>query len=235
MAQFFGIEDIKLLSKASQTTIEWEAGSLLRIGGQAYTVDFVLTLDLATDIDTGSVAADTKYYIYAVNSSGVSLVYSLSGSSPVGYNAYRKIGAFKTDNASEVSGVADGETALSALSADNATTADAATQLTTATGLAPSYAIRAWVSFDGTAATPVPLGSGNVTNITDNGAANYTIHFDTPMSNTNYGVVSTSYPVLGTNGFWHGTLTVLSKTTTSVTVGNDNIGNLPLCSVFIIE
>lgn len=174
MAQFFGIEDIKLLSKTSQTTIEWEAGSLLRIGGQAYTVNSALILDLATDIDTGSVAADTKYYIYAINSSGVSLVYSLSGSAPVGYNAYRKIGAFKTDIASQVSGVADSETALSALSA---------AQLTTAAGLAPSFAARAFVTFNGSGTV---LSSGNVSSVTNLGGGNYRVNFTTPMQNTNY-------------------------------------------------
>lgn len=118
---------------------------------------------------------------------------------------------------------------------DEAVSADSTDKLSTASGLAPSYSIRAWVSFEGNAATIVPIGSGNVTNITDNGASNYTIHFDVPMSNTDYGVVSTSTPVQGTNGFWNATLQVLSKTTTSVTVGNSFVGDLPLCSVFIIE
>lgn len=103
--QFYGTEDIKDLTKASQTTLEWAAGSNLRIGGQAYNVTSVLTLDLATDIDTGSVASDTIYYVYAVVVAGVvSLKYSLSDTAPTGFEAYRKIGAFQTDGAAEVVG-----------------------------------------------------------------------------------------------------------------------------------
>jgi hypothetical protein len=105
MAQFFGTEDIKDLTKASQTTIDWAAGSYLKIAGQAYNVTSVLTLDLATDIDTGSVSSDTIYYIYAVVIAGtVSLKYSLSDSAPTGFTAYRKIGAFGTDGSAEVVG-----------------------------------------------------------------------------------------------------------------------------------
>jgi hypothetical protein len=108
MGQFFGIEEIKLISKASQTTVTWAAGSTLRIGGQGYTIDSVLTMDLATDIDTGAVAIDTKYYIYAVAVAGVvSLKYSLSDSAPTGYNAYRKLGDMLTDATPEISEVND--------------------------------------------------------------------------------------------------------------------------------
>jgi hypothetical protein len=103
MAQFFGTEDIKDLTKTSQTTLEWAAGSVLRIGGQAYSVSSALTLDLATDIDTGSVANDTIYYVYAVVVAGVvSLKYSLSDTAPTGFEAYRKIGLFKTDGSAEI-------------------------------------------------------------------------------------------------------------------------------------
>lgn len=103
MAQFFGTEDIKDLTKTSQTTLEWAAGSVLRIGGQAYSVTSALALDLATDIDTGSVASDTIYYVYAVVVAGVvSLKYSLSSSAPTGFEAYRKIGLFKTDGSAEI-------------------------------------------------------------------------------------------------------------------------------------
>ena len=103
--QFFGIEDIKDLTKASQTTIEWEAGSSLRIGGQAYSVTSVLTLNTATDIDTGAITNDTIYYVYAVVVAGtVSLKYSLSSSAPTGFTAYRKIGSFRSDDISEIAG-----------------------------------------------------------------------------------------------------------------------------------
>jgi hypothetical protein len=108
MGQFFGIEEIKLISKASQTTVAWESGSTIRIGGQGYTIDSTLVLDLATDIDTGSVAAGTRYYIYAVAVGGsVSLKYSLSDTIPTGYNAHRILGDLLTDATPEIFEVND--------------------------------------------------------------------------------------------------------------------------------
>ena len=108
MGQFFGIEEIKLMSKSSQTTVDWAAGSTLRIGGQGYTVNSVLTMDLATDIDTGAVAADTKYYIYAVViNKVVSLKYSLSNTAPTGYSAYKKLGDCSTDATPEIIAVSN--------------------------------------------------------------------------------------------------------------------------------
>ena len=105
MAQFFGIEEIKELTKSSQTTLTWTSGSNLRIGGQAYKISSNLILDLATDIDTGSASASTIYYVYAVVVAGVvSLKYSLSSSAPTGIDAYRKIGSFRTDSIVEIAG-----------------------------------------------------------------------------------------------------------------------------------
>jgi len=54
-----------------------------------------------------------------------------------------------------------------------------------ATGAAPVYACRAWVTFDGTG-TPSIGASGNVTSITDNGTADYTVNFTTAMVDANY-------------------------------------------------
>ena len=105
MGQFFGIEEIKELTKTSQTTLEWASGSFLRIAGQGYNVSSALVLNLSTDIDTGSVSNDTIYYVYAiVNSGSVILKYSLSNSAPSGFTAYRKIGSFRTDGSAEVLG-----------------------------------------------------------------------------------------------------------------------------------
>lgn len=49
-------------------------------------------------LDTGAIAASSLYYVYLVN--GVSLVASLSATSPTGFTIYRKIGAFYTDSGS---------------------------------------------------------------------------------------------------------------------------------------
>lgn len=54
-----------------------------------------------------------------------------------------------------------------------------------ATGIAPIYACRAWVNFNGTG-TPAIRASGNVSSITDNGVGDYTINFTTGMPDANY-------------------------------------------------
>ena len=63
-----------------------------------------------------------------------------------------------------------------------------ATSLTTASGSAPSYSARAWVSFNGTGTVAI-RGSGNVSSITDNGTGNYTVNFTNNMPDVNYCMV----------------------------------------------
>jgi hypothetical protein len=66
--------------------------------------------------------------------------------------------------------------------------ADTATAFTTASGSAPSYAVRAWVKFDGTVSAPINNGSGNVASITDPGVGSYTIDFIDSMQSAGYSV-----------------------------------------------
>jgi hypothetical protein len=51
--------------------------------------------------------------------------------------------------------------------------------------VATAYGCRAWVNFDGTGTVAI-RGSGNVSSITDNGTAEYTVNFTTSMPDTNY-------------------------------------------------
>jgi hypothetical protein len=53
------------------------------------------------------------------------------------------------------------------------------------------YTAKAWVNFDGTG-TVAERGSGNVTDITDNGTGDYTVNFTTAMTDANYCVVATA-------------------------------------------
>jgi len=58
-----------------------------------------------------------------------------------------------------------------------------------ATGSAPIYAVRAWVNFDGstnTGGSCTVRASGNVSSVTDNGTANYTINFASALPDANY-------------------------------------------------
>jgi hypothetical protein len=47
------------------------------------------------------------------------------------------------------------------------------------------YTAKAWVNFNGTGTVAI-RGSGNVTNITDNGTGDYTVNFTTAMPDANY-------------------------------------------------
>ncbi len=65
-----------------------------------------------------------------------------------------------------------------------------ALSLFNASGSAPVYACRAWVSWDGGAtAVSTIFGSGNVSSVTDNGTGQSTINFTTALPNANYAVV----------------------------------------------
>lgn len=57
-----------------------------------------------------------------------------------------------------------------------------------ATGSAPLFACRAWVSFNGTGTVAINA-SGNVSSVTDNGTGNYQLNFITAIQDANYAVV----------------------------------------------
>lgn len=57
-----------------------------------------------------------------------------------------------------------------------------------ATGSAPIYAARAFVTFNASTGTPVISASGNVSSITDNSVGDYTINFINPMPDANYAI-----------------------------------------------
>ena len=58
-----------------------------------------------------------------------------------------------------------------------------------ASGSAPVYACRAWVSLNGTGTIAIN-GSGNVSSITDVNSGRYTVNFTTAMPDTNYSAVT---------------------------------------------
>ena len=74
-----------------------------------------------------------------------------------------------------------------------------------ASGTAPIYACRAWVNFNGTGTVAI-RGSGNVTDITDNGTGDYTVNFTTAMPDANYSVVGQNDN--GGSGIWLASLEI---------------------------
>lgn len=57
------------------------------------------------------------------------------------------------------------------------------------TGIAPMFACRAWVNFNGTGTVAI-RASGNVSSITDNGVGLYTVNFTTAMQDVNYAAIA---------------------------------------------
>ena len=82
-------------------------------------------------------------------------------------------------------------------------------KLDTATGSAPSYSARAWVSLDGVSGTPNIDASGNISSITDNGTGDYTLNFTTAMPDNLYALVM-SVRRGAARVFWTSTLSTSS-------------------------
>lgn len=105
MGQVLQADSIADLNKDSSTELSL-ASSIITLGGQQYITD-PITLDVTTSgangIDTGSLTANTDYYVYAILNSGApALIASLSGSAPTGFTVYKKIGAFFSDGSSDI-------------------------------------------------------------------------------------------------------------------------------------
>jgi hypothetical protein len=61
--------------------------------------------------------------------------------------------------------------------------------------VATAYGCRAWVNFDGTAASPITArASANISSITKASTSDYTINFTTAMPDINYSIVATTSP-----------------------------------------
>lgn len=107
MFQFLGQDILTTLAKTSTTQVKLPAGSRVTVGGQQITNVVDIYLNTGTSgiggIDTGSVAANKLYTVYAVPSLGtIALVASLSTTAPTGFTAYGFAGIFDTNASSEV-------------------------------------------------------------------------------------------------------------------------------------
>ncbi len=69
-----------------------------------------------------------------------------------------------------------------------------------ASGSAPLYACRAWVSFNGQGTVAI-RAAGNVLGITDNGVGSYTVNLSTAMPDGNYAAVVTTTVFGATNTY----------------------------------
>ena len=87
-------------------------------------------------------------------------------------------------------------------------------ELSTATGSAPSYSARAWVNFNGTGTVSV-RASGNVSSVTDYGTGYYGVNFSTAMPDANYAPVAMGKPTTSSYGQSFTTNTHQSHTQTA--------------------
>ena len=119
-------------------------------------------------LDTGAIAASTRYYVYAAADEDavedMSFSISASNSAPTGVTNYRKLGQIKTDASS------------------NFVSQDMLTFHTI-----NSFEVAAGgVKFNGSTA-PLQIGAQfNVSSLTDNGTGDYTITWDTDFNTPNY-------------------------------------------------
>lgn len=98
------------LSLFNTTTIQATAGSCYDS-----TFEYMILSNINLTVETSSLAADTTYYVYVCADKDTKtnqLVYStnnITPSLPVGYEYYRRIGTFVTDDEGAISGVYSGD------------------------------------------------------------------------------------------------------------------------------
>lgn len=105
MGQVLQADSIATISVTSATVITMAATTAQTIGGGQFPTSQLTcttTVSGAGGLDTGSIAANTLYYLYLVKNFGIiSLVASISATSPTGFAAYKRIGRAATNASSQ--------------------------------------------------------------------------------------------------------------------------------------
>lgn len=131
-------------------------------------------------LDTGSISASTRYFVYAVadqdSVSTLSSSYSTNATTPTGVNHFRIIGSIATD----------------------ANSLFISRDIFQAHSVGYRELAGGWVHFDGTGSTLVSIDAFNVSSIIDNGTGRYTITWDADFNNVNYVVVAGGTTVTST-------------------------------------
>jgi hypothetical protein len=179
-------------------TFDGSSSYTLQKGGSNFTPSSANTLLLSID---GVVQAGN----FTVSGSTIDFGTAVAGTSTCDFVLHYGVGLITTpsDGTVTTAKLADSSVSLAKLTATgtkDATTflrgdnsfqtvssyADSdALSLFNASGSAPVYACRAWVSFDQTG-TQTINASGNVSSLTDNGSGDTNVNFATNMSDTNY-------------------------------------------------
>lgn len=127
------------------------------------------------------------------------------------------------DNVTEtrVAGIEGDITELSTANNDRTKTA------LNASGVAPIYACRAWVNFNGSGTVSINA-SGNVSSVTDNGTGDYSINFILSMQDENYAISGNGQYINTSNACLIGetTGTVRSVSLINIKTSDSTTGNV---------
>lgn len=114
MSKFYGFEKVGKLERVSNSVVHLLAGSYIKIGGQAYSLNQTIQCDFLTSgaggIDNGIISINSVYYVYAIVDSGIiKLISSTNIENPANFNSNRYVGAVQTDNLGNILMVSQGE------------------------------------------------------------------------------------------------------------------------------
>lgn len=130
---------------------------------------------------------------------------------------------------SGITSVAPGTSGNALVSNGSAWTSGTIAKLSTATGSAPSYSVRAWVNFSGS--TVVVNDARNVSSIVKTSVGNYEMNFITAMNNTGYCAVTNTS---NEGSAPHGYLTALSPSTYYITCVRTAVGSYDPATVLCL-
>lgn len=159
------------------TTTFKVTGGAVYINGEFRALSSDITVPQTTDnptigtsgIDTGAIAASTRYNVFAVADQDSTKTYSVTYSTstaPAGVTNYRKIGEINTDGASQF------------VSKDIIRTH----------GIVEDEIIKGWIHFNGADANATIQRSRNVSALADDGTGVYTISWDQDFESISYAV-----------------------------------------------
>lgn len=173
-----------------------ESGVAVPAADDTVTTDSIVDLAVTTEkIADGAVTDDKLAASLDLTGHAVSVDTQASGDSTSSVASTAMVQAAITARVASTTAAGISELATNSEATDGI---DAARVITPASmragfnssGLAPVYACRAWVNFNGTGTVAI-RASGNVSSVTDNGTGDYTINFTTPMPHANYAAVGT--------------------------------------------
>jgi hypothetical protein len=140
---------------------------------------------------------------------------------------------------SAVQSVAPGTSGNSLVSNGTTWISSPISQLSTATGLAPSYSARAWVNFSGVSTVTIN-GSGNIASVVRNSTGDYTVTFTTAMPDANFAAVVSGSDDISNN--WNSSRCFVEnryQTSTKVRINGVSAGgsavDLAVCNLIIMR